>query len=171
MFTLPLTFTPATHYQVCFTPEQDCTKLITNLIYSAKKSVRLQGYSFTSYKIAHALKYDFVHGIDVKVILDKSNFYPGQYSQAKYLIKNHVPVWLDSDLRIAHNKVIIVDGTTVETGSFNYTGSAQYHNAENVLIIHSKPLATAYLNNWTHRMHLSEHLSKMMQIAKPLNGY
>lgn len=169
MFSLPQTFPANTHYQVCFTPEQNCTKLITNLIYNAKKSVRVQGYSFTSYKIAHALKYDFQHGIDVKVILDKSNFYPGQYSEARYLIKHHVPVWLDDDLRIAHNKVIIVDGHYVETGSFNYTGAAQYHNAENVLVINSANLAKAYLNNWNHRMHLSRYLSKMITLPKPLN--
>src|SRR5262245_14055401 len=36
---------------------------------------------------------------------------------------------------ISHNKVIIIDGEMVLTGSFNFTKAAQEKNAENLLII------------------------------------
>ena len=50
---------------------------------------------------------------------------------------------------IAHNKVIIVDGHTVEQGSFNYTRATDESNAENVLVSSNNArLAEVYLNNW-----------------------
>jgi phosphatidylserine/phosphatidylglycerophosphate/cardiolipin synthase-like enzyme len=70
-----------------------------------------------------------------------------------------VPLWEDYKLRIAHNKVMIFDGQTVETGSFNFTDAAQYHNAENMLIIHNQALAQKYLANWEKRKQQSKRIS------------
>lgn len=148
---LAFSFPKDTPYQVCFTPQHYCTGLIDDHIYAAKKSIYVQAYSFTSRNIAKALVRAAKRGVKVYVILDKSNFQKGRFSFAGYLAKNHIPIWNDNQLRIAHNKVMIFDGTTVETGSFNFTYSAQKHNAENVLIIQSKPLAQQYLQNWFAR--------------------
>lgn len=44
---------------------------------------------------------------------------------------------------------MVIDGKTVETGSFNYTSSADQKNAENVLVLHDVPdLAEAYHQEW-----------------------
>lgn len=152
-------FPANTYYNVCFTPGQNCTKMITSQIGRAKHTLYMQGYSFTSYKIARALVQAYKHGVKVKVILDKSNFNGKNFSQAKYLIKHHVPVWEDSQLRIAHNKVMIFDNETVETGSFNFTYGAQHHNAENAIIIDSKPLASLYYQNWLKRQIASKRVN------------
>ena len=45
---------------------------------------------------------------------------------------------------LMHKKVMIVDGETVVTGSFNYTWSAEHRNAENLLVIHDPTLAAEY---------------------------
>ena len=58
------------------------------------------------------------------------------------------PVYYDFMHAIAHNKIIIIDGATVLTGSFNFTDAAEKNNAENLLILHSKKLASRYLENW-----------------------
>jgi phosphatidylserine/phosphatidylglycerophosphate/cardiolipin synthase-like enzyme len=36
----------------------------------------------------------------------------------------------------------------VITGSFNFTKAAEENNAENLLIIHDKKLASLYIKNW-----------------------
>jgi phosphatidylserine/phosphatidylglycerophosphate/cardiolipin synthase-like enzyme len=56
----------------------------------------------------------------------------------------------------AHNKIIIIDGETVVTGSFNFTKSAEQSNAENLLIIRDKALAETYTNNWNKHAEHSE---------------
>jgi phosphatidylserine/phosphatidylglycerophosphate/cardiolipin synthase-like enzyme len=42
---------------------------------------------------------------------------------------------------------MIIDGTTVITGSFNFTKAAEEKNAENLLIIKSEELSKKYLEN------------------------
>lgn len=143
-------FRPA-QVDICFTPKSYCRGMILSKIYDAKQSIYVQSYSFTSYKIANALIYKFKHGVDVKVIMDKSQFQCGQYSQRARLIRAGIPVWEDYKLNIAHNKIMIIDGRLVQTGSYNYTVSAQKYNAENVLMIKSVPIATDYLENWRLR--------------------
>ena len=154
--TLAAVFKPGTEYQVCFSPYQDCTGEIVAFIDSAKRSVFVQAYSFTSDPIAKALFRAFRRGVKVKIIFDKSQFKGDYYSSAKYLIPKGIPSWEDYRLNIAHNKVIIVDKSAVQTGSFNYTVSAQKYNAENILIIHSKVLAKKYLANWYRRQAVSK---------------
>jgi phosphatidylserine/phosphatidylglycerophosphate/cardiolipin synthase-like enzyme len=55
---------------------------------------------------------------------------------------------MDGDHAIAHDKIMIIDGKTVVTGSFNFTNAAECKNAENLLIIKSDELAKIYTNNW-----------------------
>jgi phosphatidylserine/phosphatidylglycerophosphate/cardiolipin synthase-like enzyme len=43
-----------------------------------------------------------------------------------------------------HDKFVVVDGSTVEEGSFNYTAAAVSRNAENVLELHDAVVAGQY---------------------------
>lgn len=140
---------------VCFTPGENCERHILKLIYAAKHTVRMQSYTFTSYAIAHALVTMKRRGVDVQVIMDKTQFQCQFFSQRNYLIKHGIKVYEDYKPNIAHNKVIIIDGSTVETGSYNYTVSAHKYNAENVLILDDPVLAQRYLQNWQQRLAVS----------------
>ncbi len=137
--------------QACFTPGEDCTTLLADHINAAQKSIEVQAYSFTSYPIAKALVAASARGVKVQLILDKSDFNPQYFSFASYFLKHGLTVYDDSQLNIAHNKVMIIDDNTVETGSFNFTKAAQAHNAENMLIVENASLAEAYLANWKRR--------------------
>jgi phosphatidylserine/phosphatidylglycerophosphate/cardiolipin synthase-like enzyme len=144
-------FSPATQYHVCFTPGQDCTAEIVDALSEARHSVYVQAYSFTSQPIAGALVAAKKRGVDVRVILDKSQFKAEKYSASTFLEHQDIPVWIDSRPAIAHNKIMILDGETVITGSFNFTKAAQEKNAENLLIIRDPGLAEQYANNWSMR--------------------
>src|SRR5215475_14190405 len=91
-------------------------------------------YSFTSAPIAKALLDAHKRGVQVQVILDKSQR-TEKYSSADFLANQGVPTMIDAEHAIAHNKVMIIDGKTVLTGSFTFTKAAQTQNAENLLII------------------------------------
>lgn len=55
---------------------------------------------------------------------------------------------------IAHNKVAVIDGETVITGSFNFSKAAEESNAENMLVIRNAALARRYTENWrAHAAH------------------
>jgi phosphatidylserine/phosphatidylglycerophosphate/cardiolipin synthase-like enzyme len=113
----------------------------------------VQAYSFTSAPIAKALLDAHKRGVQVQVILDKSQR-TEKYSSADFLANQGVPTRIDANHAISHNKVMIIDGETIITGSFNFTKAAQENNAENLLIIRDPALAKQYTQNWeTHRQH------------------
>ncbi|MDY7508808.1 phospholipase D family nuclease [Ralstonia wenshanensis] len=142
-------------YSVCFTPGQDCEGLIAREIGQAKDSILLQAYSFTSAPIAKALMEAKQRGVDVRVILDKSQR-TEKYTGATFLKNVGIPVVIDEQPAIAHSKVLVVDQQTVLTGSFNFTRSAQRRNAENLIVIKGDPnLARAYAENWNTRWNAS----------------
>ena len=78
---------------------------------------------------------------------DKSNR-TDKYSAAVFLLHAGIPTRIDAAHAIAHNKIMVIDGETVITGSFNFTRAAEEKNAENLLIISDKSLAEKYISNW-----------------------
>jgi phosphatidylserine/phosphatidylglycerophosphate/cardiolipin synthase-like enzyme len=141
---------------VFFSPKGGCTEAVVQAIDSAKRTLDVQAYSFTSTDIAAAIGRAHERGVKVRTVLDKSNE-TGKYSGATYLANKGVPVWIDSKHSIAHNKVIVIDGTNVITGSFNFTQAAEKSNAENLVIITGRPkVARAYAENFEGHLGHSE---------------
>ncbi len=64
------------------------------------------------------------------------------------MLQNYFPTKIDSAHAIAHNRVMIIDGETVITRSFNFTRAAEEKNAENLLVIRDQALAEKYIQNW-----------------------
>ncbi len=144
---IPLPVKTAPTFEVAFSPKQGATQLITATIAKAKSTICLAAYSFTSETIAQALIAAKERGVEVKVILDKSQL--KQNSVARLLQENDVTVKFSHKYSIMHNKFIIIDDNTLQLGSFNYTKSAEAKNAENVLIInHCSELASQYAKQW-----------------------
>lgn len=137
---------------VCFTPGQRCDKLIINEIDNAKRMLLIQAYQFTSVDISRAVLDAKVRGVEVVVILDKTQASLKKYSPAKFLSNNKVMVWIDSKPAIAHNKVMIIDEKLVITGSYNFSKNAQKRNAENLVIINSTDIAKLYTGNFNKRL-------------------
>ena len=138
--------TPPT-WQVYFSPKGGCTDAIVKELNKAQKTVLLQAFSFTSAPIAKAILNAHKRGVKVEVILDKSQR-TEKYSSATFFYNSGIPVKIDSQHAIAHNKVMIIDGETVITGSFNFTKAAEENNAENLLVIRDRKLAERYIKNW-----------------------
>lgn len=138
---------PLTQIRAYFTPGHTVETAITDEIDSARESVRVQAYSFTNPLIVQALADARLRGVDVIVILDKSNRYQ-KSSAADVAGGLGVPVLIDDRHAIAHNKVMIIDGRIVITGSYNFSRAAEKSNAENIVIIESVPIAEKYQQNW-----------------------
>ena len=143
---------------VYFSPFGGATRAVVDAIGGARASILVQAYAFTSAPIVAALISAGRNGIAVQVILDHINL-AMKYSVLTCLARTGIPVFVDHAHPIAHNKVMIIDGSKVVTGSFNFTGAAETGNAENLLIIEDVALASVYAGNWhAHAAHsLSAH--------------
>jgi len=51
---------------------------------------------------------------------------------------------------------MVIDSSTVITGSFNFTKAAEIDNAENLLVIEDAALAKKYVDNWLKHLAHSE---------------
>ena len=139
------------YYEVCFTPQDNCTQKIINNINQATQQILVQAYSFTSKPIAKALIKSKNKGVDVEIIFDKKQYEDNHWLIAS-LEKQKIPIFIDYNMEgIAHNKVMVIDSNKVITGSFNFTKAAQKYNAENLLIISDEDLAKKYKENWQTR--------------------
>jgi phosphatidylserine/phosphatidylglycerophosphate/cardiolipin synthase-like enzyme len=139
--------------QVYFSPRGGATEAAVSALDQATNSVLVQAYSFTSAPIARALVEAQRRGVKVRVILDKSQR-TEKYSEADFLKNQGIPTLIDAQHAIAHNKIMILDGRVVLTGSFNFTKAAEENNAENLLIINDPVLAAQYTQNWLlHQRH------------------
>lgn len=130
------------------------TNAIVQKIRAAKKTISVQAYSFTSEPIAQALIDAYKRKVAVEIVLDKSQRI-GKYTKAGDLARSNIPVFIDAKHAIAHNKIIIIDNSTIITGSFNFTKSAEEKNAENLLVIKNQPeLVKQYeANYFKHKEH------------------
>ena len=141
----------------CFTPAQACANLIVDILNHAQSQIRVQAYGFTSLPILSALVSAERRGVNVAVILDKSDdqVLSARSGGAEYVAGAGIPVFIDRPPGIAHNKVIVIDKHIVVTGSFNFTGAAEYRNVENVTTIDSPRVASQFLSNWESRRAVS----------------
>lgn len=132
---------------VYFSPNGGATAAIVRELGRAQHRILVQAYSFTSAPIAKALLDAHKRGVKILAVLDKSN-QTDKYSAATFLENAGIPVLIDADHAIAHNKVIVIDDSTVLTGSFNFSKAAEEKNAENLLVLKKSPeLANAYITN------------------------
>ena len=137
--------------EVAFSPRGGCTEATVRFIGEAKASILMAAYGLTSNPIGKALLEAKKRGIDVRVVVDKEHNgrRDNANSIASFLAANGIPVRIDTTVKIQHNKVIIVDGKSVQNGSFNFTMAAQTSNAENIIIHRNFPdLAKAFTDNW-----------------------
>lgn len=146
--------------QVYFSPNHGATRAVVDALHAAKTTVLVQAYSFTSAAIAKALVEAHGRGIDVRVILDRKET-GSKYSSADFLAHARIVTLIDGAHAIAHNKVIVIDGKAVITGSFNFTTAAEQRNAENLLVIQDRALAARYTENWhAHAAHSARYVGR-----------
>jgi phosphatidylserine/phosphatidylglycerophosphate/cardiolipin synthase-like enzyme len=134
--------------EVGFSPSGSAHELVIRAIRDARHSIRMAAYSFTNKHVARALVDAHRAGIDVRVILDDSQK-SERYTGATFLANAGIPTRTSSRYAIMHNKFLVIEGRHVQTGSFNYTISAQQRNAENVIVLWNQPaIAAAYGREW-----------------------
>jgi phosphatidylserine/phosphatidylglycerophosphate/cardiolipin synthase-like enzyme len=142
---------------VYFSPNGGATAALVREIDAAKTDIRVMTYQLTSKPIAEALIAAKARGVTLNVIVDKSQSKStiDQYCcAAKVAAATHA--LMDRKHPIQHNKVILIDGKTVITGSFNFSNAAEKANAENVLVIRDPALAQKYLADWDKHASHSE---------------
>ncbi|MRT55390.1 phospholipase D family protein [Enterobacteriaceae bacterium RIT693] len=114
---------------------------VLRLINSAHKSIEMMAYEFKAPDIVAALGKAAERGVKVSVVIDHRANRANRLALVAVpdAISHGVAIRVDSHYHIQHDKVMIIDGRILETGSFNYTPTAEKANSENILVLRHVP--------------------------------
>jgi phosphatidylserine/phosphatidylglycerophosphate/cardiolipin synthase-like enzyme len=141
--------------KIAFSRSNDCQAVILQEIEAVTqstqpgRSIDLLMYSFTDRDIASAVIAAAKAGVSVSVIMDASeagergSVYPILSSALgnAVILTHGLPYREGSGFGIMHEKMAILNGTTVIIGSYNWTVAAHRENWENLMVITSPGLA------------------------------
>lgn len=139
--------------QVGFSPEGSARQLVLETIAGARHSIQMLAYAFQAPDIMQALVDAEQRGVEVRVVVDKKrNLGKASRKAMDFVTRHGVELRTNDQFHIHHDKTLIVDGHTVETGSFNFAPSAETANSENVVVIRDAPeVVRQYLAHWQSR--------------------
>ena len=128
-----------------FSPVDNVMDKLVAYVQGAQKSIRFMIFTYTDTNLANAMIGRYQAGIDTEGVIEDRGASEGAMVP---LFCAKVPVELDGNKYTMHHKIIIIDETTVITGSFNFTKSADQENDDNLLVIHNPDLAKLYLQEF-----------------------
>ncbi len=128
-----------------FSPAGGIERQVVALIGSAITSIEMATFEFTNVYVEKAMLEAVKRGVKVALVLDRTETVGQQARLHDTLEKAGCDVRLISPRKgTMHNKYIIVDGKTVEWGSYNYTERAENKNFENATFATDGNLAQQY---------------------------
>lgn len=150
LLSVPLAFAT----EVYFSPDGGVQEEVINEIHSAKKTIDIMMYSFTSDELANALINASERGVKIRMIMDRVQS-SNKSSQDESLIKHGIQLKIEQQKGIMHNKVAIIDGAVVLTGSYNWTDNAEEQNQENMLVIDTPNIVQKYQERFDYLWRLN----------------
>lgn len=159
-------FEPGATWDCGFSPEGGAHPRVVHAINEVHvrpgddATILVIAYEFSEVDIAHALIAAKQRGVKVAVVADATE--SGRaWSKLGMLIKNGIPVRIDNQRQMIHDKVMVLDGSAVEMGSLNFTdlaGSDQ-HGEDACVIRHTPKLAARFTGHWQKLWRESQPLS------------
>lgn len=128
-----------------FSPVDNVMDKLVSYVQGAQKSIRFMIFTYTDTDLANAMIARNQAGVDTEGVIENRGASEGAMVP---LFCAKVPVKVDGNKYTMHHKIIVIDESTVITGSFNFTKSADQENDDNVLVIHNSDLAKLYLQEF-----------------------
>lgn len=118
--------------------ERACEDKLIELIGTSKSHIDISVYAINNKRLVDAVIKAHNRGVKVRILTDKLQA-AGRTSRVGELRRAGIPLKVNTRKRIMHTKVAIYDGTSVSSGSMNWTEPAVYKNEEVCDIFIDKP--------------------------------
>jgi hypothetical protein len=139
---------------VFFSPNGGCEDQVLYWIGRANVSINILIYSFTLDSVGDALIVAHNRGVEVQVVFEESQI--TTYSEYQKLKAAGISVRNDTNSDLMHDKVMVVDGYIVITGSFNWSENAEENNNENLIEVKSTFYGSIYESEFVKIWNQSE---------------
>ena len=120
-----------------------------HLLKSAQKTIYIEMFYLTNKYLVNDLISAKQKGVEVKVILDASSA-NNEFSAHNKLRSAGISVKIENWGGKMHTKAAIIDNEYYVIGSMNWTGKAELHNDENLLIIQNSALVKNATKHFNH---------------------
>jgi phosphatidylserine/phosphatidylglycerophosphate/cardiolipin synthase-like enzyme len=149
LFSLP-TRTGPLEVEILFSPEDPVRERILDLVKAARQEIVFMAFAFTDKALQELLQQKHAAGLSIQGLYEKRGA-GSRYSSYGPLQQAGLNLRRDGNPGAMHHKVMVIDQSTVITGSYNFSQNADQNNDENVLILHHRELAAAYLQEFALR--------------------
>jgi phosphatidylserine/phosphatidylglycerophosphate/cardiolipin synthase-like enzyme len=134
-----------------FAPEDNVMPRVVEVVSQATQTIHFMTFSFTDNSLADAMINRAAAGVEVVGIFEQRGANT-ESSSCPPMLNAGLDVRLDGNPRTFHHKVIIIDGSIVVLGSFNFSANATQSNDENLLIIYDPNVAALYEAEFNRRL-------------------
>ncbi len=131
-----------------FSPDDGVAQHVVDLVNSANQSIYFLAYSYTSDEIVQAMIDRMKAGVEVRGVMDESQYKSNTGTEYDALRKAGADVRLETIPGLLHHKVIIVDGKAVAFGSYNFSRNAEKINDENLVIVFNPAIAQKFVTEF-----------------------
>jgi mitochondrial cardiolipin hydrolase len=126
-----------------FSPGEDCPRAIRGLLHGAGRSADICVFTITDDRLADAILDAHGRGVAVRIITDNQKAEDvgsdiGRFQGAGIAVR------VDRSPFHMHHKFAILDGSTLLTGSYNWTRGAARDNEENLVVTDEPRLASRF---------------------------
>ncbi|MDP2750077.1 MAG: phospholipase D-like domain-containing protein [Nanoarchaeota archaeon] len=135
-------------YRNYFCPRDSCREHVLAELKYAQESIHFMTFSFTDNSIGDLIVQKHNAGLNVSGVMERKQI--DDWSEYRKLKRNGVNVLIDGNKYNLHDKVFIIDGKTVITGSYNPTDSGTKRNNENILVINNAAVAKRFISEFNY---------------------
>lgn len=139
-----------------FSPGDSCRNVIIDQIRYSVNRINICVFTISDDTITNAILEAHKRGREIKIITDNDKSLD-MGSDIELLAKEGVQVKMDSTPNHMHHKFMVVDDTSLITGSYNWTVSAARYNHENVLLTKEGSVVKSFLKEFTQLWNLMDH--------------
>lgn len=129
---------------IFFGPENQVMPAIISEVQAAQSAIRFMAFSFTYDELGSAMLNRARQGVQVEGVFEQRGS-ETQFSELRPMFCAGLDVRQDGNGFTMHHKVVIIDNTTVITGSFNFSENAVSSNDENLVVIKDPDLVTQFI--------------------------
>jgi phosphatidylserine/phosphatidylglycerophosphate/cardiolipin synthase-like enzyme len=134
-----------------FARDESVADAIVHLLGDASRFIEGALYRFNHPGLAQALEEAVERGVQVRLLVDANKYKENRTTQ-ELLAGAIIPFRLAYGRRgrgsKMHHKFMVVDRTTVLTGSYNWTLESEDENHENLIVMREAALVEAYLREF-----------------------
>ncbi len=155
-----------------FTEETKVSEVISGVLDNTNYTLDVALYNLQIPVLSQKILDARDRGVKVRVIIDYDHVYPEIGKEIKFLIDNGVDLKLIKGIGGSgsmHNKYAVFDGAALQTGSANWSLSAENASFENMMFVYDKDIIEGFQKNfewlWTYASPANARYEKPAMLA------